>query len=141
MKIRYLVAATALTLASVAGAMPGDDSAPVTPDVAIARAATAMNGYTAIFRMTVQAVGHVRESIFLDSEENYRDPASLNIEVRKPAIAALTELAGGNVDSLKGKVILVHGTARRVKVGASTGGYYFQTQVAIDKLGDITLAP
>lgn len=145
MKNRWAIAMVALTLAGAAKAVAPQDRPPMSPDQAIARAATAMNGVDATFRLTVRNVGQAGKSIFLDSEEDYHDPASLNVNVQRPAQPALLALAGGDAKTLIGKTILVRGTARRVKIGVSTksgpDGYYYQTQVIVTEPGQITLEP
>ena len=115
----------------------------IDPGQAVLRAADAPHtGVTGVFAMTVKATGVIR-SVYLNSERDYRDPRNLSIEV-VPAVAAELEARLGAPAQavLRGKRILVSGTARRVRIdftidGQPSGKYYYQTHVRVTDASQI----
>jgi hypothetical protein len=91
----------------------------------------------------VQGVGGMSGNIYLDSERDFRDQRSLNIEILPSAQAALLARVDGDVEKMIGKTITVAGTAKRVKIWIYTSlgrsdACYYQTQVAVTDVGQIT---
>ncbi len=88
---------------------------------------------------------------FLNSHENYRDRASLNVELVPEVRAALAlRLNGDPIEVLYGERILIYGTARQVRMSVFrrsddvTVRDYFQTQLrlaAADRLQIIERDP
>jgi hypothetical protein len=75
---------------------------------------------------------------FLNSKEDYRDRASLNIELHAPVRAALTaRLNGDPIDVLYGERIRIYGAARQVRISVFrrsddvTVRHYYQTQLSL----------
>ena len=99
-------------------------------------AASTRHGVTGVFAMTVKATGKI-DRIYLNSELDYRDQRNLSIAIEPEAAKALALALGAPPEfALKGKQILVAGTARRVKIGfladgVFTDSYYYQTHVAV----------
>ncbi len=150
MSMRGLLLIAALASSGAAIAAPqasGDASSAafITPYDAIWRAAAdPENGVTGKFRLTVQTAEQWRDRVYLDSELNYRDQRSLNIEVLPAAQAALRERLGGSIESIRGKTIIVSGTAKRTTVwflvnGKQTDKYYYQTQIAVSNANQIEI--
>jgi hypothetical protein len=118
----------------------------VTPETAVMTAAEKdRNGYKARFGMTVRATGESRGWLFLNSQDDYRDPRNLSVKLSKRAQYSLQEqLRIDDLDSFfKGKTIVVDGVARATKIRIYddkrqwTGEHYFQTQIRVDRAGQI----
>jgi len=94
--------------------------------------------------MTVKATGKT-DRVHLNSERDYRDQRNLSIAIEADAAAALAAILGAPPErALKGKQILVAGTARRAKIvffaeGRPTDKYYYQTHVVVTKASQIQL--
>lgn len=139
-------AAVVLAIVLVAGCT----SAPVTvagpwidPGQAVLRAAGAPRlGVTGVFALTVKATGRT-DRVHLNSETDYRDPRNLSIAVTPEAAATLEAAMGAPPEiALRGKRILVSGTARRTRIdftvdGKPTGKYYYQTHVRVTEASQI----
>ena len=136
MKTLTLIGAVAL--AGCATSQASRDA--VVPMVAIERAAgLAPGAYPGIFVMTVRASGRQGSSLYLNSENDYRDPRNLSLEIRPIAQAQLESRLGAPAETaLQGRTIRVDGEARRVRIdfttdGRPTGKYYYQTHVVIER--------
>jgi hypothetical protein len=106
-------------------------------------AASARTGVTGVFAMTVKATGKTTR-VHLNSELDYRDQRNLSIAVEPTAAEELALQLGSPPEAaLKGKQILVTGTAKRTKIvfisdnGKPTDKYYYQTHVAVTKASQI----
>lgn len=92
--------------------------------------------------MTVKGAGRTDE-VHLNSQADYRDPRNLSIAVLPAAAAELEMALGGPLEVvLKGKRILVSGTARRTRIdfivdGEPSGKYYYQTHVRVSHASQI----
>lgn len=92
--------------------------------------------------MTVKTVGRT-DRVHLNSEDDYRDQRNLSIVLEYTAVQELAAQLGAPPEiALKGKQILVSGTARRVKIvfvadGKPTDKYYFQTHVVVTRASQI----
>lgn len=118
----------------------------IEPGQAVLGAAAApREGVTGMFVMTVKATGRADEMMYLNSEEDYRDPRNLSIEVTPDAAAQLERGFGAQPSgALKGKRILVSGTARRTRIdffvgNRPTGKYYYQTHVRVEQASQIQI--
>jgi len=114
-------------------------AAPLTPAQAVVMAAEAApEGVEGVFELEVRGSGRDAFRSFLNSEADYRDQRCLTIALAPAAAAGLRERLGGDpVELLRGRRILVSGTARRVRIdftanGRPTGKYSFQTHVQVD---------
>jgi hypothetical protein len=110
----------------------------LTPMEAVQRAnAAAPGGAEGHFILKVMAGGRDGNTVYLNSEEDYRDQRCLTISVSPAAQAQLSRRFGTDiVRFLRGKNILVSGEARRVRIdfrtqGRPTGLYYYQTHVRV----------
>ena len=115
----------------------------IDPSQAVQLAAAApRTGITGVFAMTVRATGKTNR-VHLNSELDYRDQRNLSISVEPEAAEELTSRFGSPPDvALKGKQILVTGTAKRTRIvfisdGKPTDKYYYQTHVAVTKASQI----
>lgn len=74
---------------------------------------------------------------FLNSQRNYRDRASLNVELPAPVRIDLAQRLGADpLEALRGKRVRVFGQARQVRInlfhrGQRTGRFYYQTQLRL----------
>ncbi|MDY7538654.1 hypothetical protein QN372_05930 [Undibacterium sp. RTI2.1] len=106
-----------------------------------ARAAPA--GVKVNFTMEVKAIGHLKDRIILNSEEDYRDPKNISVDVYPTAEAELVHTLGNDLDPLiKGHRIRVQGTIKRVTVwffekGVKTDKYYYQTHILVKNADQI----
>jgi hypothetical protein len=107
-------------------------------------AAAPRMGVTGVFALTVRGTGRT-EVVHLNSEADYRDPRNLSIAVAPAAAAELERILGSRPENaLKGKRILVSGTAKRTRIdftvhGRATGKYYYQTHVRVTDASQITV--
>lgn len=140
----------------------------IEPEEAIQRAAAFPDdqlshspaGVTGIFSMTVKHTGKAGSRFlagsrsvsikngpftFLDSEADFRDPHNLTVKLSSEVAKDLqTQLGAPPEEVLKGKQILVSGTARRVKIdfavkGQPTGKSYYQTHIDVDHASQIKI--
>jgi len=96
-------------------------------------------GVSGKFLMDVQAVGESKDTIFLNSEEDYRDRNCLTIAVHKSAMDQILKSGGytSAEEAFRGKQIVVSGTARKLRVDfidndrKPTGKYYYQIHVRV----------
>lgn len=108
------------------------------PMVAVLAAADAGNsGLPGIFGFIVAGTGSGDDGVvYLNSEEDYRDPRALTARMTGAAARAWRELHREDPQALKGRRITVVGYARRVRIdfthaGLPTGKYYYQTHVDV----------
>ena len=145
---RWTIVTAFLAVALLAGcASPREHvSSPlIDPGQAVLRAAAAPNrGITGVFALTVRGTGRTK-IVHLNSEADYRDPRNLSIAVVPAAAAELERILGSRPEkALKGKRILVSGTAKRTRIdfivhGRATGKYYYQTHVKVTDASQITV--
>lgn len=109
----------------------------IDPCQAVLRAAEAPRlGVTGVFAITVKATGRT-DKVHLNSETDYRDTRNLSIAVLPATAAQLETLLGAPPElALRGKRILVSGTARRTRIDflvddRPSGKYYYQTHVRV----------
>lgn len=115
----------------------------IDPGQAVLRAAASpRTGVTGVFALTVKATGRT-DKLHLNSEADYRDPRNLSIAVAPEAAAQLEDRLGAPPEvALRGKRILVAGTARRVRIDfvvddKPSGKYYYQTHVRVTEASQI----
>lgn len=107
---------------------------------AVAAASASDDGVVGRFRFVVQSTGEERDTLWLSSETDYRDPRCLSVAIRGQARADLLRSAGsGFADVFQGRTVIVEGVARKRRInflseGSPTGLYYFQTHVDVDAL-------
>ncbi|MEC4593685.1 MULTISPECIES: hypothetical protein [Nitrospirillum] len=112
---------------------------PLTPEDAIHyAAAVAPDVYSDTYVMDVVATGRQNGRIFLNSQEDYRDPHTLTIEILPSALPAFKQAYGEDADAhFKGHRVTVLGEARRVTIwylnqsGERTGQSYYQTHIVV----------
>ncbi len=96
-------------------------------------------GISGKFLMIVQAVGETNDTVFLNSEEDYRDRNCLTIAVRKSVMDRIVKSGGfaSAESAFRGKQIVISGTARKVRIDflgndrKRTGKYYYQIHVPV----------
>lgn len=122
----------------------GDLTAPAT---AIEDAKHARNGAPGDFVLTVKATGEQDRTTYLNSEPDYRDPKCLTVAIANSLAPDIERKLGiATLDELKERSIIVHGTAKQVKVhlmnrnGRDTKAYYYQTHVQVRSPKQIELA-
>ena len=99
------------------------------------------------FAFVVKGGGRDAERVFLNSEFDYRDAATLTVALSGPAVTALTQRLEGPPDRLLiGRTIVVNGVAQRVRInlykdGQPTGEFYFQTHVSVRQADQIHVVP
>lgn len=118
----------------------------VSPMEAIQRSASAApQGVAGVFVMEVKGTGEDRGSGYLNSEADYRDQRCLTIQLRPAAYEQLRQTHGEAALSFyANKRIRVRGEAVRTRIdftvgGRRTGKYYYQTQVPVTDLAQITV--
>lgn len=134
----------AVVLAAGCAGAPIASTGPwIDPGQAVLRAAGAPRlGVTGVFALTVKATGRT-DKVHLNSEADYRDPRNLSIAVMPEAAAELQAAMGAPPEiALRGKRILVAGTARRTRIDfvvddRPTGKYYYQTHVRVTEASQI----
>jgi hypothetical protein len=109
-----------------------------TPRQAVERAAEIAPGaVSGVFVMTVRAAGRQEGVLFLNSEQDYRDPRCLTVEIPMGLARALEDKYGALPDTfLIGKKVALAGYAQRVKIaffskGEPTEKYYYQTHLRL----------
>ena len=106
-----IIAATAFT-SSVVSARATDPV--LDPAQAIVAADATRLGHQGRFAMTVLATGKLRNATYLNSEADYRSPATLTFRLAPNVAGALTKRYGTPAEEyLKGKRVTVEGIARR----------------------------
>ena len=138
--------AAALVL-SASCARPGAQLRPLrlSPEQAVMNAATSAEGVSGTFEMVVRTTGRQGGFLYLNSELDYRDQRNLTIEVSAAVEQALETRFQAPVEmSLRGKVVAVRGTARKVRIdftqdGRPTGKYYYQTHVRLGSARSLTV--
>jgi len=120
----------------------------VTPERAVSLAAAAApEGIDGVFELTVKATGRVNDTVYLNSEADYRDQRNLTIKIPPYVVAIYTNQFGVAPDvALKGKTIRVRGEAHRVTIwfytnGVRTENYYYQTHVRLIDPRQIEVPP
>ncbi|HET6432922.1 hypothetical protein [Dyella sp.] len=104
--------------------------------------AAAPRGVSGVFAMTVQDADRPGP-LYLNSERDYRDPRCLTVVVLPQAASALAARLHGEPERvLRGRRILVAGSARRVRIdfvvdGRRSGKYYYQTHVVVTDVAQI----
>jgi hypothetical protein len=112
-----LLAATSVAFAASsapAQAPPPPLSAAEAIQLANERAPEPVSG---TFLLTIKASGRVRQVAFLNTEEDYRDPRSVSVELVFDVYRNLRKRLGGKPgDVLIGKTVLITGDVRRVPI-------------------------
>ena len=126
----------------------GRSSTWVDPSMAVQLAAAAgpQRGVDGVFALTVRASGNADGRLYLNSQSDYRDPRNLSISIGPDALQELVAQYGSDPGAaLKGRAILVRGTARLVRIGFVADGrrvsdkYYYQTHVRVDDATQLQL--
>lgn len=128
--------------------LPRQQGAWIDPAMAVQLAAAAGpgRGVDGVFALNVRAVGEEGGRLFLGSQPDYRDPRNLSVAVDPQARLALAARLQADPQAvLKGRPILVRGTARMVRIdftdaqGQPSGKYYYQTHVRVSDAAQIQL--
>ncbi len=125
---------------------PRDTPLRLSPAQAVINAAEMPEGVGGVFEMVARATGRQRGFLYLNSEEDYRDPRNLSIVVAPGPEAALAERLGRPVEAaVLRRVIAVRGVARKTRTdfasdGRPTGKYYYQTHLRLRSARDLTVA-
>lgn len=150
-KATFLLALFAALLGACTSTFPpsqiGSTQSPwITPYQAVFQAASAAPAdVDGTFAMKVQATGTQGNQTYLNSELDYRDQRNLTIAITPRAAQQLADRLGQHPSvALKGKDILVRGSAARTKIyffanGRMTDKYYYQTHVNVSDADEITV--
>ena len=146
--MRGLLLMSVLSMGLVGCAHVERGSTWVDPSMAVQLAAAAgpQRGVDGVFALTVRASGNADGRLFLNSESDYRDPRNLSISIAPDALQEMVALYGPDPGAaLKGRAILVRGTARMVRIAFVADGrrvsdkYYYQTHVQVDDAAQLRL--
>ena len=136
--MKGIVASFAFLVISGCASTPSPHSQWIQPTQAVQLAAAAApDGVPGVFALRVQGTGTQDGFAYLNSELDYRDQRSLTIAITSSAAQQLeAKLGAPAIVALKGKRILVKGTATRTRIDFTTGGkptgkYYYQTHVRV----------
>ena len=105
----------------------------------------APRGVYGVVELDVHRAERVGPNLFINSEDDYRDPRNLSVEIGPLAQAALRERLGEDLrKALAGHKLLVLGYAHRVRIdftidGRPSGKYYYQTHVPVGDANQIEL--
>ncbi|WP_218311571.1 hypothetical protein [Alteromonas antoniana] len=97
------------------------------------------------YTLKVVATGQQRNAVFLNTQEDYRDPRNITIALSpKLAKAFYSQHQQQPQDYFKGKTIAVSGELKQVEIlflkdGRPSGKYYYQTHVRPGSLDDIRI--
>jgi hypothetical protein len=95
------------------------------------------------FVFKIQSSGERRNTIYLNTEIDYRDQRNVTIALHPKTFSQLKAKYGASPkDFFKGKSISVKGYAKRVRIeflseGRPTGKYYFQTHIRVNDISNI----
>ena len=110
----------------------------LTPEEAIRQAASAPNGVSGVFELTVRRAEQVGQNFFLGTQDDYRDPRNLAIRITRPVQLQLRRHFGPDLKAVfVGKRLLITGRAKSTRIayldsaGRRTGRYYHQTHVEV----------
>jgi hypothetical protein len=125
---------TAALLVVGAALLAGCATEPLTTEDAVRyAAAVAPDVYSDTYIMTVQGTGRENGRIYLNSQDDYRDPHTLTVEILPTALPAFKQAYGQDADTyFKGHRITVLGEAKRVTVWrAESNTTYYQTHIVV----------
>ena len=107
---------------------------------AVMGAADRSKGLIGEFAFVVRATGWDNGKLYLNSEQDYRDPRNLSIAI-EPDVAS--RMVGGAAkdaqQSYVGRIVVVRGLARTTRIefidqaDKPSGKYYYQTQVSVGR--------
>lgn len=132
---KFLITLAALSLVVPASAQDGAVTVYV-PETAIAAAADEKEGIGGLFVMTVESAAKVGQTLYLNSEDDYRDRKNLSIAVDMDIYEDLRREVGGDPEVvLEGKRIRVAGVAKATPIkrrGRSDDQVsYYQTRIYV----------
>ncbi|WP_404416568.1 hypothetical protein [Brevundimonas vesicularis] len=105
------------------------------------------SGLAGQFAFVVKGGGRIGERVFLNSEVDYRDAATLTVALSAPASTILEgQLGAAPERHLIGRTIVVNGVAHRARInvlnnGSPTGQFYFQTHITVTQAGQLFVVP
>ena len=107
-------------------------------EAVIAAADRAPKGNLGRYAFSVRGVGWDDGRLYLNSEEDYRDPRNVSASIAPEAAQEiLAKLGGSEKEALASKMVLVTGLAIRTRIdfigadGKPSGKYYFQTHIPV----------
>jgi hypothetical protein len=148
LRLKILVAGLSLAGVTASAQAPSKALTAIAPEQAIAMAAkSSPSGVRGTFVMQVRATGKAGGHVFLNSEQDYRDPKNLSIDIAPWIKGQLERRFGDSPESFfKNKQIVVRGTAVRVPIRIlddyhrPTPPYvYYQTHVRVLQASQISL--
>ncbi|MBB5728790.1 hypothetical protein [Sphingomonas prati] len=116
----------------------------ITPEQAVMLAAASPDGIRGTFRLVVRASGRQSGNLYLNSEQDYRDPRNITLVIPAALTSQPDDRFRKPVETrLSGHALLVVGTARKTRInflagGRPTGKYYFQTHVVVHDMRQLT---
>ncbi|MDQ3175796.1 MAG: hypothetical protein M3Q91_19140 [Acidobacteriota bacterium] len=96
--------------------------------------------------LPIKAIGNKDGYTFFNSEHDYRDQTALTVAMSDRTAQKVAERLNVPLIELKGRRIVVLGTAKRVRIdflddaGRATGKYYYQTHVDVGSATQIEFA-
>lgn len=103
----------------------------------------APNGVKGTFQLPIKASGIQRNTVYLNTETDYRDRRNITVALHPKLTGAFTKKYGSSPDIyFINKTIEVTGEAKRLKIYLFTNGkvtkkYYFQTHIRVTSLNQI----
>ncbi|MDR3526860.1 MAG: hypothetical protein P4L57_06235 [Rhizomicrobium sp.] len=144
--IRQFMGVGSLVLVALCVTINARAESSITPSQAIEKAAAvAPQGITGTFDVVVRATGDQGGDVFLNSQNDYRDPRNVSVVISPFVGAALMKRFGQSPQSyFVGKHILVTGEAKRVTIwfysnGVRTNKYYYQTHIILADAGQLQI--
>jgi hypothetical protein len=117
----------------------------LSPAQAVMNAAEMPEGVAGVFEFVVRTAGRQDGMLYLNSEQDYRDPRNMTIDVAPDVERELSGRIGGPLESaILNKTVAVRGTAKKTRIvflsnGRQTGKYYFQTHLRLQSARDMTI--
>jgi hypothetical protein len=108
-------------------------------------AEAAPKGVSGKYLLNIKATGEEKGIVYLNTEDDYRDPRNVTVAIHPKIVSDLTQKFGGDLQTvLLGKSLSVEGTAKRIKINFISGNrpptkYYYQTHIRIKSTDQIDL--
>jgi hypothetical protein len=107
-------------------------------------AEAAPKGVSGKYLLNIKATGEEKGIVYLNTEDDYRDPRNVTVAIHPKIVSDLTQKFGGDLQTvLLGKSLSVEGTAKRIKINFISGNrpptkYYYQTHIRVTNSDQIS---